>query len=125
MRAPGQSVTDAYIMALFFVFDAVLTAHDLQQEYVKNGGKGFSPDALYAIGIAIHTVTDNTSPEHAGFQVWHGLNGFFNIFRAAQHGLRESSIIKAQRDQAIKDGRRIFQMAFGPELSAVAFRSRK
>jgi RHS repeat-associated protein len=31
-----------------------------------------SPDALRLFGLAAHTVADETSPEHAGFQPWYG-----------------------------------------------------
>jgi hypothetical protein len=125
MRAPGQSVNDAYISAALFVMESVLTARELQTEYMKNGGKGFSPHALYAIGIGLHTVIDNTSPAHTGYQVWHGLSGGYNLLRAAQHALRENSITTAQQTLAIKDGRALFQMAFGKKLSDVAFKAHK
>jgi RHS repeat-associated protein len=34
---------------------------------------GNSPDALKYFGAAAHTVSDETSPEHVGFQVWAGV----------------------------------------------------
>ncbi|MCM3872157.1 MAG: hypothetical protein ND895_15850, partial [Pyrinomonadaceae bacterium] len=124
MRAPGQSVYDAYLSSTLFIFEAVLGARELQQDYAANGGKGFSPDALYAVGIAIHTVTDSTSPAHTGFQVWHGLDGPINLIRAARHGVLESEITPAQQTEAVNKGREIFRMAFGLKLSATAFPSK-
>jgi hypothetical protein len=31
-----------------------------------------SPEALRFFGLGVHTVADETSPEHEGFQTWHG-----------------------------------------------------
>jgi hypothetical protein len=105
--------------------ESVLNARELQQEYEKNGGKGFSPEALYAIGVGIHTVTDSTSPAHAGYQVWHGLDSALDLIRGASHAARESEITPEQRREAINKGRAVFQMAFGSKLSAIAFKPKK
>ncbi|HEV2420658.1 MAG TPA: RHS repeat-associated core domain-containing protein [Candidatus Acidoferrales bacterium] len=38
-----------------------------------------APKALYFFGEALHTVTDEYSPEHAGFQNWHGADAPFDV----------------------------------------------
>lgn len=58
-----------------------------------------SPDALHFFGLALHTVTDESSPEHIGFQTWHGFGdgafvgaGYYpslNDARAALHAGEE------------------------------------
>lgn len=61
-----------------------------------------APDALKFFGYALHTVTDVWSPEHVGFQTWHGYgDGSYaspdprsyrpsrNDFRGLSHVIRE------------------------------------
>lgn len=45
-------------------------AKRLQVEYERQGGSGLSPKALYVFGEGAHTLMDNTSPVHRGFQVY-------------------------------------------------------
>ena len=46
--------------------------------------------ALKAFGYAFHPVSDMTSPEHEGFQVWRGIVDSTVVLRSGAHALGES-----------------------------------
>ena len=53
-----------------FVATKTAEASQLQSTHVQQGGSGLSSKALFALGEASHPLTDNTSPAHAGFQLY-------------------------------------------------------
>jgi hypothetical protein len=97
-------------------------AEDLQKQWIASGHTGLCPAALKAFGNALHTITDETSPSHEGFQKWNGA-GWDPYFwpGAAWHFAREAcpgSVCKGnQRRQqdAINRARMAFQLVFGDE----------
>jgi len=46
-------------------------AKDIQAAWIASGHTGIEPGALAAFGNALHTITDEYSPPHAGFQKDH------------------------------------------------------
>ncbi len=53
-----------------FVITNEVKASGQQSAYAQRGGSGLAPDALFTLGVASHPLTDNTSPAHAGFQIY-------------------------------------------------------
>jgi RHS repeat-associated protein len=68
-----QTVEDAAMQSANYVTAELDAAVQAQLNFEANGGEGRSDDALTHFGHALHTVTDATSPEHAGFQPWYCL----------------------------------------------------
>ena len=72
MSAPPAESADAAARATQNYIDTEMAAAvSAQIAYENNGGKGYSDDALTHFGHAEHTITDETSPEHAGYQPWY------------------------------------------------------
>ena len=69
----NQTVEDAQRAADAYVETEMSQAVNDQITYEASGHTGYSDDALTHFGHALHTVTDATSPEHAGFQPWYCL----------------------------------------------------
>jgi RHS repeat-associated protein len=68
-----QSVAEAERLTNDYISSEVKAAVDEQIRFESGGGKGNSDAALTRFGHALHTVTDRTSPEHAGYQPWYCL----------------------------------------------------
>lgn len=105
----GQARRDADA----FIADQERLAQNQQAEYEKAGGNGLSPDALRTFGLALHTVTDRTSPAHQGEQPWNGTEGAANSAAAANHVRRELVIDSNAGAQAVGVARGFFQRVFG------------
>ncbi len=58
-----------------------------------------------------HPITDNTSPEHEGTQVWNPSDEA----SVAGHVAGESTISKERMDQAVKAIRDAYKETFGPK----------
>jgi hypothetical protein len=71
--AHNQTVEEAQHLTENYITTEVHSAVDTQIAYEEGGGKGYSDAALTSFGHALHTVTDRTSPEHAGYQPWYCL----------------------------------------------------
>lgn len=69
----NQSVEDAQRESQKYIDSELSKAVKAQLDFEAHGGKGNSDDALTSFGHALHTVTDSTSPEHAGYQPWYCL----------------------------------------------------
>ena len=69
--AHNQSVQEAELLSNNYIGSELNAAVTAQLAYEANGGTGYSDDALTHFGHALHTVTDSTSPEHAGYQPWY------------------------------------------------------
>ena len=80
MRAPNESVDDAVKESAQWISDWKKAAQRTSDQNT----------ALYAFGVAFHTVSDMTSPEHEGFQVWHGIVDRTLVARSGLHALGES-----------------------------------
>ena len=80
MRAPGQSIQEAYSKAVDFINQQVAL-------YNEKGGE----EGLRALGFVMHTLMDMTSPSHRGYQTWYGTKGVNNFFAAINHVLKEST----------------------------------
>ena len=66
----GQSAGEAERESLDYIESELQGAVAAQVLWESGGGKGFSDAALVRFGHALHTATDATSPEHAGYQPW-------------------------------------------------------
>ncbi len=74
-------------------------AKEIQADWIASGHTGIAPAALAAFGNAAHTITDEYSPAHTGFQKVNG-------WTLPWHILRETTILgswmhKQQQQQAI------------------------
>ncbi len=69
---PNQSEADARRRAADFIKGHEQRARSLAPKGCKDGYQNLSSDALWEIGQALHTIMDETSPSHEGFQVWNG-----------------------------------------------------
>ena len=78
MRAPGQTVAEAAELANDYVRKTIKTARSLEKQGKHN-------EALQALGDAMHTLQDATSPIHKGFQQWDGLGSLGKLQKAKQH----------------------------------------
>jgi hypothetical protein len=87
-------------------------AKDLQDAWLASGHSGICPAALAAFGNALHTIADERSPAHAGFQKVNG-------WTIAWHVLREQNLFH-QHDgkvkHAIGDAQSAFYLVFGTAL---------
>jgi hypothetical protein len=90
MSAPGQTPQEAYIEAVNFIDKQVAIYNE------KGGEKG-----LEALGFAMHTLMDASSPSHRGYQTWYGTKGVSNFSGAIFHFLKES---QATRNDITKTG---------------------
>ncbi|HEV2826447.1 MAG TPA: RHS repeat-associated core domain-containing protein [Pyrinomonadaceae bacterium] len=70
MRAPWESVEDARKGADKFIRDHQAAARNAFPNGCKDGYGKIPWNALWEFGKALHTLTDMTSPSHAGFQMW-------------------------------------------------------
>jgi len=69
MRAPWQSVKEAEIQMNQFLTE-------MKSQYKIMMSKGKKDEAYYALGMAMHTLMDSTSPIHEGFQNWGNMDMF-------------------------------------------------
>jgi hypothetical protein len=65
-----QTVEQAEAASLNYVNSELDAAVSAQVSFENSGRSGLSDDALDHFGHALHTKTDATSPEHAGYQPW-------------------------------------------------------
>jgi len=91
-------------------------AKDIQAAWIASGHTGIAPAALAAFGNALHTVTDEFSPAHEGFQhlhwwgyPWHWREGLAMI---GAYGNRRRSAEAAARSE--------FYKVFGSDLGQQA-----
>jgi RHS repeat-associated protein len=91
-------------------------AKDLQGEWIASGHTGICPQALTAFGNALHTITDRTSPSHAGNQKWYGKYDPWSLI----HVLRERNINAAQLAAARQAALNAFAQTFGPQAAGDA-----
>jgi len=124
MRAPWQTASEARGLADNFIANHNKTAGAL----AKQAG-GVTNAALDAFGGGLHTVTDRTSPEHKGEQVWTGggepgLPAAFGPAglmigiaidgeRAREHANGEAQITLVQYHDAVDAARNDYFQAFG------------
>jgi RHS repeat-associated protein len=73
-----------------------------QMMWESQGRRGDSPNAIYFFGLALHTITDGTSPMHwfSSFTPWMGLGDPMRNLAALGHGMAESSIGAYERIKA-------------------------
>jgi hypothetical protein len=122
MSAPGQK-EKARKDAGDFVEQNETKASRLQSFHVASPGQSpFSSDALYFFGMALHTVTDNTSPGHEGFQVWNGVpipgTSTFGADAASAyiHSKAEEQISPERLGLAVGVALQHFRATFGGEM---------
>lgn len=104
-----------------FIQSNEASATGMQRQWIASGHSGVAPNAMTAFGNALHTVTDGTSPAHAGFQRWSGA-----WLPAAGHFLTEFRIrlSGAERDNAIGAARSAYLQTFGYDLYTQAIGER-
>lgn len=71
--AHHQTVQAAEREATGYIAAQLQDAVDAQIAYESHGGKGYADASLRSLAHAMHTATDATSPEHAGYQPWYGM----------------------------------------------------
>ena len=98
------------------------SAEQAQADWIASGNAGIAPNALTSFGNARHTVTDRTSPAHAGNQPWNGTAGVKNKIAAADHIRRELYPTSAQRTTAEQAAQNAFFRTFGWQLFLQATR---
>jgi hypothetical protein len=64
MRAPNESVADAQGKACAYI------QHEMQLFNELKDSPGLETAGYAALGRALHTITDSTSPVHEGWQPW-------------------------------------------------------
>jgi RHS repeat-associated protein len=103
-------------------------ARGLQAAFEASGRNGLSDDALAAFGLALHTVTDATSPSHRGNQEWYGTKGAsvkesaLRKVAALKHVAREIAISPSEMDAAVDAARAAFGATFGDDALKAAIR---
>jgi RHS repeat-associated protein len=68
----GQSEAEARRLAAKYISDHEKSARSFESDGCKIGYENINLWAISEIGHALHTIMDETSPAHEGFQVWHG-----------------------------------------------------
>jgi hypothetical protein len=91
MRSRAETVQEAQTDWRRFIANNMNLATEEQDKWYKACKKGYSPDALWYIGLALHAASDSTSPSHKGFQIWDPLD----LGGVAKHILKESYISDA------------------------------
>lgn len=111
MQGPGQTVEQAEAQYDDFVSGQVQAAQEAQIKFweANPGASGLSDEALRHFAMALHAVTDSTSPAHAGFQLWDWRNPFL-VWR---HRQSEKSITPGQLQNAVSATQRLFNQTFG------------
>lgn len=107
-----QSVADAERETNTYINEEVIAAVNVQLRYESGGGKGDSDTVLTHFGHALHTVTDRTSLQHAGYQPWSCLLCFsaYQHQRAEERSARSPHIADAlARHQAYVEAARLWQ----------------
>jgi RHS repeat-associated protein len=87
-------------------------AEAIQDKWIAEGNTGIAPAAMTAFGNALHTITDETSPAHEGYQPWYGVWSIEAIIHVA----REQYISPARMNQATNAARSAFRKTFGDRL---------
>jgi len=130
MRAPYETVDEARKKADGWINDHIAKARALSPNGCRFGANDIPLKALEEFGLALHTITDITSPAHAGFQVWVGPpipTGFtlIDIYRygkwkkeiadphAAQETLAVFNSDPVRRQSIINAARDAFKRVFG------------
>ena len=90
MRTPGQSVEEARHLANNFI----------RQQFLKAWNAKTRDKALFEFGVALHTLQDSTSPAHAGFQVWKGMENTTQL-EMINHGRKELFYNSHNKDAAL------------------------
>jgi RHS repeat-associated protein len=112
----NQDPMAAQAMGDNFIAENESSAEQAQADWIASGNTGIAPTALTAFGNALHTVTDRTSPAHAGNQRWNGTAGVKNKIAALDHIRRELHPTSAQRANAEQAAQNAFFRTFGWEL---------
>jgi RHS repeat-associated protein len=106
MRGPDESVNDARDAANKFISDHEQAARNGYPKGCKDGYGKIPSSALREFGIALHTLTDMTSPAHEGFQIWHdfpepGGDPIVNHIRNEIWGIRSANHIRKETRGAL------------------------
>jgi RHS repeat-associated protein len=106
MRGPDESVDHARKLANGFIYEHEQAARNNSPKGCKDGYQKISPGALKEFGIALHTLTDMTSPAHEGFQIWHdfpeqGGDPIVNHIRNEIWGIRSANHLRKETRGAL------------------------
>lgn len=102
-----------------FIGSNEANARVAQAEWIASGHTGVSPNALTAFGNALHTVTDATSPAHAGFQRWSGAwrpSAASHVAREFRYDPVGNHLTGAERNNAINAVQSAYLNTFGWQL---------
>jgi len=114
MRAPGENIEQAKADTQNFISEKESEATNAMTAGKTTTASGLSKDALTAVGDAIHTESDKTSPAHTDAA---GNPREWIIRNFQQHNKEEATITPGQMDSAVKAERQVFQKAFGTDIT--------
>jgi len=117
MRSPTETIDQAQTDYNNFVSNSEDAATNLQVQFWQqqtpdsepSGIDGVSGDALSKFGLALHAVTDSTSPAHIGFQEWN----WQDPMGVLDHVQTESTISPQQMQHAVSVAQSAFRKTFG------------
>ena len=121
MKAPGENPAQAKQNARDFVNQKVVEGQRAQGQTPENTA-AIDNRALDAVGDAIHTATDGTSPAHVDAsgnpRDWSGIPVTPSDWRAvSQHESEEATPTDAQMDNAVRAAQAVFEHTFGGGLA--------
>jgi RHS repeat-associated protein len=117
MRSDSETVQQAQSEYNKFVSDSEAAAAQDQVNFWKqmtpdvepSGINGLSSDALSEFGLALHAVTDSTSPAHIGFQEWK----WDDPMGVLDHIQTEATHTPQQMQSAVNAAQQAFRRTFG------------
>jgi RHS repeat-associated protein len=117
MRAPGENIDKAKSDTQNFINGKESAATNAMNASKTTSASGLNKDALTAVGDAMHTESDKTSPAHTDAQ---GNPREWIIMDFQEHNKEESTISPAQMDSAVKAEQQVFQKSFGADITKQA-----
>ena len=117
MKSRGQNPAAAAAAARSYIQNQSQAAQAIQGERPQNVAS-LEKDALTAVGNAIHTATDGTSPAHVDAngnpRDWGGIpTSRAEIAAVQQHEVEEAHPTDAQIDSAVSAAQKVFIDTFG------------
>lgn len=120
----GQLPSDAQVLRDEFVSDRFDQARRQQAAWSNLGNPGLSPAALLIFGQGLHSLQDETSPQHRGFQKWHGVHRR-TLVKGARHLAGEAHMSRKVQEETVSVTRGAFLAVFGPALYQQAVKEKK
>ncbi len=113
---PEEGAYNPEIAPYDFIQQNEHDAKQIQADWIASGHTGIAPAALAAFGNALHTITDEYSPSHTGFQNVHGLKWVSHM----REGLAMIGMYGNSTRSAQAAARTAFYDVFGSDLGQQA-----